>query len=421
MTNKDIKNAYIGTTEVKAMYLGSTKVWPKYTIQLQPHIGDFVYGDKTWSSNLINNKTCVGIITDVRDEEFDFISLSNLSNAYPISSTNILWYDVITTTNLEIAKLDFKGKYNTEQIISAGLSMAVNHCKDYSTEGFPGGSWYIPALGQFTKAYSHKALIDAALKVATGNTLNSETTYWTSTQWDASQAWTMNWQDSGEAYFDKLSNQQVRPFCTYRYGTIDTLDNIYILDTDDRLWSRSKWDTSNNSKAMGVAIITSNCAFCIAKEDGSPSQFTLNSDYIDLPGVVVTDNEDIARMDFKGSDNTKCTMLSDGLADAVFEVYGYNWPNKQIDGYLGSIGEWYEVYKNIDEVETCLSLIGGESLTDSIKNYWTSTCYDIEWSWVIVHYNGVPNNAVESAESKKNTYYVRSFCPIDLSNVTVVQ
>lgn len=26
MTNKDIKNAYIGTTEVKAMYLGSTKV-----------------------------------------------------------------------------------------------------------------------------------------------------------------------------------------------------------------------------------------------------------------------------------------------------------------------------------------------------------------------------------------------------------
>lgn len=29
MTNKDIKNAYVGTTQVKAMYLGSTKVWPK--------------------------------------------------------------------------------------------------------------------------------------------------------------------------------------------------------------------------------------------------------------------------------------------------------------------------------------------------------------------------------------------------------
>lgn len=29
MTNKDIKNVYIGTTEVKAMYLGNTKVWSK--------------------------------------------------------------------------------------------------------------------------------------------------------------------------------------------------------------------------------------------------------------------------------------------------------------------------------------------------------------------------------------------------------
>lgn len=28
MTNKDIKNAYVGTTPVKAMYLGSTKVYP---------------------------------------------------------------------------------------------------------------------------------------------------------------------------------------------------------------------------------------------------------------------------------------------------------------------------------------------------------------------------------------------------------
>lgn len=38
MTNKDIKNAYIGTTEVKAMYLGSTKVWSK-----QVEVTDGVY------------------------------------------------------------------------------------------------------------------------------------------------------------------------------------------------------------------------------------------------------------------------------------------------------------------------------------------------------------------------------------------
>lgn len=56
MTNKDIKNAYIGTTEVKAMYLGSTKVWPVKTLS-RPKIGDFVYGDKTWSTELDGTKT----------------------------------------------------------------------------------------------------------------------------------------------------------------------------------------------------------------------------------------------------------------------------------------------------------------------------------------------------------------------------
>lgn len=63
MTNKDIKNAYVGTTEVKAMYLGSTKVWPVETLS-RPQIGDFVYGDKTWSTILDSTKTCVGVITD---------------------------------------------------------------------------------------------------------------------------------------------------------------------------------------------------------------------------------------------------------------------------------------------------------------------------------------------------------------------
>lgn len=34
MTNKDIKNVYVGTTPVKAMYLGSTKVWSKEQVEV---------------------------------------------------------------------------------------------------------------------------------------------------------------------------------------------------------------------------------------------------------------------------------------------------------------------------------------------------------------------------------------------------
>lgn len=36
---------------------------------------------------------------------------------------------------------------------------------------------------------------------------------------------------------------------------------VYILDIDNKLFKKDKWDIENNSKAMGVAVITDNCAF----------------------------------------------------------------------------------------------------------------------------------------------------------------
>lgn len=35
----------------------------------RPKVGDFVYGDKTWSTELDGTKTCVGVITDVRSKD----------------------------------------------------------------------------------------------------------------------------------------------------------------------------------------------------------------------------------------------------------------------------------------------------------------------------------------------------------------
>lgn len=48
----------------------------------RPKIGDFVYSDKTWSSILSETKTCVGVITDVRSKDFDFIGLENLTASF---------------------------------------------------------------------------------------------------------------------------------------------------------------------------------------------------------------------------------------------------------------------------------------------------------------------------------------------------
>ena len=51
------------------------KVTAKQPLLTRPQIGDFVYGDKTWSTELDGTKTCVGVITDVRSKDFDFIAL----------------------------------------------------------------------------------------------------------------------------------------------------------------------------------------------------------------------------------------------------------------------------------------------------------------------------------------------------------
>lgn len=148
MTNKDIKNAYVGTTEVKAMYLGSTKVWPVKTLS-RPKIGDFVYGDKTWSTELDSTKTCVGIITDVRSKDFDFIGLENLTASFWTNSLGTI-SDVVTETNKSLALCDFAGKTNSQNIIltKPTESTAAHQCAAYSTEGFGTNSWFLPSCGQ---------------------------------------------------------------------------------------------------------------------------------------------------------------------------------------------------------------------------------------------------------------------------------
>jgi hypothetical protein len=58
------------------------------------------------------------------------------------------------------------------------------------------------------------------------------------------------------------------------YPTI--ANGVYILDIDNKLFKKDKWDIENNSKAMGVAVITDNCAFCV-DIFGAPSEYLLQN------------------------------------------------------------------------------------------------------------------------------------------------
>lgn len=196
---------------------------------------------------------------------------------------------------------------------------------------------------------------------------------------------------------------------------------VYILDIDNKLFKKDKWDIENNSKAMGVAVITDNCAFCIQIiEDGRLYHFTTDGHLIDeFPSVVTTKDREVALKDFKGYSNSNTITDNDWdrIYEAVFAAW-VEWPNGHTNGYVGSLGEWQELYQHIDEVNEYLALIDGDPI-DSY--YWSSTLYDTEAVWIFLAYSSTPNLSGEDFSHTNDTATVRSFYPIDLSKVTVVQ
>ena len=196
---------------------------------------------------------------------------------------------------------------------------------------------------------------------------------------------------------------------------------VYILDIDNKLFKKDKWDIENNSKAMGVAVITDNCAFCIQIiEDGGLYHFTTDGHLIDeFPSVVTTKDREVALKDFKGYSNSNTITDNDWdrIYEAVFAAW-VEWPNGHTNGYVGSLGEWQELYQHIDEVNEYLALIDGDPI-DSY--YWSSTLYDTEAVWIFLAYSSTPNSPGEDFSHTNDTATVRSFYPIDLSKVTVVQ
>lgn len=225
--------------------------------------------------------------------------------------------------------------------------------------------------------------------------------------------------DIKNAYVGTTPVKAVYLGSTKVYPTI--ANGVYILDIDNKLFKKDKWDIENNSKAMGVAVITDNCAFCIQIiEDGRLYPFTTDGYLIDeFPSVVTTKDREVALKDFNGHSNSNTIIDNDWdrIYEAIFATW-VEWPNGHVNGYVGSLGEWQELYQHIDEVSEYLALIDGDPI-DSC--YWSSTLYDTEAVWAFLAYPSTPNLSGEDFLLTNDTAAVRSFYPIDLSQVTVVQ
>ena len=328
----------------------------------RPKVGDFVYGDKTWSTELDSTKTCVGVITDVRSKDFDFIALENLTASFWTNSLGII-PNVVTETNESLAMCDFAGKTNSQNIIltKPTESTAAHKCAAYSTEGFGAGSWFLPSCGQWGVARLSRVKIDTSISATIGSDPLKSGSYWTSTQYNSNDAWIFGWVNGTKRGTTKSNSYTVRPFCTYEYNPVP--NGVYIYDKDNNRYTKEEWASSGKgtSNVCGIGISTDTNSFMVSTAISAQSYPFGGRDTL-IPNVPLL-SSDIPISNLSKATHgfiyTDVIISALGIDNALAAKYAktYAFGNGQ-SGYLPSYGEATTLYSYKTQVEEILSMLG---------------------------------------------------------------
>ena len=182
-------------------------------------------------------------------------------------------------------------------------------------------------------------------------------------------------------------------------------NGAYILHVNGNLYKREEWDTSWNANASGVAVISDKCKFVIAPD------MTKTLIYSDkegtIPNVTATTIPTDAQTDYNGVNNTSAIFNyvenPDNCAASWCNILSLR------DGrmcHLGAAGEWAEAFKYKEEIDACMTLIGGLDIYQG-ADLWTSTQADDTDAWVTSWLNGGVY-----LNRKENPDYVRPFAKL---------
>lgn len=392
------------------------KVTAKQPLLTRPQIGDFVYGDKTWSTELDSAKTCVGVITDVRSKDFDFIGLENLTAGFWTNSLGII-PNVVAETKKSLALCDFAGKTNSQNIIltKPTESTAAHQCAAYSTEGFGTNSWFLPSCGQWSVAQSNRVKIDTSISATIGSDLLSSGSYWTSTQYNSNDAWIFGWVNGTKRGTTKSNSYTVRPFCTYEYNPVP--NGVYIYDKDNNRYTKEEWVSSGKgtSDVCGIGISTDTNSFMVAT-DISVADYAFGGQGTLIPNAPMLGTNIVSADLHKATHGfiyTDVIISALGINNAFAAKYAktYVFGNGQ-SGYLPSFGEVNILYSYKTQVEEILSMLGlslwGSVSIQACTQYGDTNNATLYWL------NG---NSPQSGKS--NSFKVLPFTLLPLSNIAI--
>lgn len=196
---------------------------------------------------------------------------------------------------------------------------------------------------------------------------------------------------------------------TVTYATIT--NGVYICDNTGNLTTVESWNTSDNSSAIGVAVISDNCSFVIEKTTSYSSLLWGGGYGNTISGVVKTSTQSTAQSDYSGESNTTkiINQLGSGNAPAADYCRGRSCTvnGTTLHGYLGAAGEWWTAYNNKSAIDSALSKIGGTAMYVGTNYHWTSTQYNSDNVWILGWGKGIINGY-----DKNSGNYVRAFYPL---------
>jgi len=210
----------------------------KYPSHATAKVGDFYYTDGTISSELLPDKEAVGIVFSLEPSEVDktmgyshgqIVALSDITAKMSWDETSLKDYDKYpnyTWKNRMSALDDINGiaYTNCEGYICLDIS---NECMQYMGNEVKGISeWYLPTAGQWAKIIENigGAKVDSRLKFDSAKAsdnlkkigINPQQWYWTITEFDAENAWSIriaNGEFGSHTY--KQNEASVRPVTSF--------------------------------------------------------------------------------------------------------------------------------------------------------------------------------------------------------------
>lgn len=186
---------------------------------------------------------------------------------------------------------------------------------------------------------------------------------------------------------------------------------VYIYDTNNKLTLPDKWNSTNNSKAVGVYVGTENSQFIIAPTYEKDGIYNWGAKGI-VYGIITSDDSVTAKKDYAGKANTDkiIAQLKIEEAPAVQYCRNYTFKNGK-KGYLWSLGEACEAFNNRKAIDEAMGKIGGDSIYPGGEEFWTSTQFSSSWAWTI-DFSGISDTHYWSYRDKLSARYVRAVCSI---------